>query len=520
MFNQRIGARLTLAAVTVLFVMTLLPSVHAQDTNTVELIRQLQKRIEELEHKVKVLEEDKTNAPAPASVPAEGIASAPTNQPEPSAAPPLVAPGLNTGAGRGTNGMPAFTDAARVSLGSEGLWVGSANKDFFLELRGLVQVDSRTYLNSPAIAGNDGFLLRRARTIMQGTLYHDFNFMFVPDFAPPTPTIFDALINYNYSPEFQIMAGKFKAPIGLEQLIADRNIIFNERSMATDLVPNRDVGIQLHGRLFDRQLSYAVGVFNGTSDGGNSPNNNFANDIAFMGRLFLMPFVKTPGPLRGLGFGVAGSYESASLASINGLPSNTGGVLPGYYTDGQLQFFAYNPAGGAVVTAQGVHWRVSPQAYYYIGSFGLLGEFVISDQEVRRTLVAPFASAQLQNTAWQIAASYLVTGEKAGYDNVVTPKHPFNPRTGDWGALQLVARYMQLDVDPAAFPLFSNPSTSARSAMAWSVGLTWFLNRNLSMNLDFSHTWFNGGGGPGIVAPATVTRNDENVLFTRIELAF
>ena len=40
------------------------------------------------------------------------------------------------------------------------------------------------------------------------------------------------------------------------------------------------------------------------------------------------------------------------------------------------------------------------------------------------------------------------------------------------------------------------------------------------MNLDYTHTRFNGGGGPGLIAPATVTRNDENVLFTRIQLAF
>jgi phosphate-selective porin OprO/OprP len=95
-----------------------------------------------------------------------------------------------------------------------------------------------------------------------------------------------------------------------------------------------------------------------------------------------------------------------------------------------------------------------------------------------------------------------------------------SPWHGSQGALRFVARYMGLDVDPAAFPLFSNPATSARSATAWSVGLTWFLNRNVSMNLDFSHTWFNGGGGPGFTAPATVTREDENVLFTRIQLAF
>ncbi len=515
---------------TAIFLGVLTPAARAEDTNTVELIKQLQKRIDELEQKVKVLEQGRTNSPATppapvtAAVPATPVIAA---QPQTTNNPPSEPPTFTGDAMAAAEGFqenthfPTNRALPRVNIGTDGLWVGSADKDFLVELRGIVQVDSRTYLNSPAIAGNDGFLLRRARPILQGTLYHDFDFMFVPDFATPTPTIFDALINYNYSPGFQIMAGKFKSPIGLEQLVSDRNLLFNERTLATDLVPNRDVGIALHGLVLNRELNYAIGVFNGTSDGGNSQNNNFANDVAFMGRLFLTPFLKDgPDALKGLGLGVSGSYESTSLGSTAGLPSNTGGTLPGYYTDGQLQFFAYNPADNAVVVAEGQHWRVSPQAYYYFGPFGLMAEYVVSDQEVRRTLVAPFTSAHLFNNAWEVSASWLVTGEHQHYNTVLSPKHPFNPRTSDWGALQFVARVMQLNVDSAAFPLYSDPTTSARSATAWSVGLTWFLNRNVTMNLDFTHTWFNGGGGPGGTVPATVTRTDENVLFTRIQLAF
>jgi hypothetical protein len=37
---------------------------------------------------------------------------------------------------------------------------------------------------------------------------------------------------------------------------------------------------------------------------------------------------------------------------------------------------------------------------------------------------------------------------------------------------------------------------------------------------SFSHTDFEGGGGAGTSAPAAVTRKDENVLFTRVQLAF
>jgi phosphate-selective porin OprO/OprP len=286
-------------------------------------------------------------------------------------------------------------------------------------------------------------------------------------------------------------------------------------------VPNRDLGVELHGDLLGGGLSYAAGVFNGMVDGGNSPNADFADDLGFAGRLFIMPFVKSSvAALQKFGFGLSGSYESMALPNTAGLPVNTGGTLPGYFTDGQEQFFAYNPADRAIVVASGQHSRISPQAYYFIGPFGVMGEYVISDQEVARTVVAPFSSAHLWNTGWEVTGSVFLTGEEASYNQEVKPLRSFNPANGTWGAVQLVGRVMELDVDPGAFPRYSDPLTSARSALAWSVGINWYLNRNVLWKTSFSHTLFDGGGGPGTTAPATVTRKSENVLFTRLQLAF
>ena len=166
---------------------------------------------------------------------------------------------------------------------------------------------------------------------------------------------------------------------------------------------------------------------------------------------------------------MSGSYESQQRTNIAGLPNTTGGSLAGFATDGQQQFFAYNPASNAVVVADGEHWRISPQAYYFHGPFTLMSEYVISNQKVSRTVTAPRTSARLQNDAWQIAAGWVVTGEDYNYRGGVIPRRPFNPLQGDWGAVQLVARYAQLNIDDDAFPLFSNPATSARSAKSWSA---------------------------------------------------
>jgi phosphate-selective porin OprO and OprP len=413
-------------------------------------------------------------------------------------------------------------ETPRITLGQEGFAFTSADTNFVIQLKGILQVDSRTFFGDSGIVGNDGILLRRARPILQGTVFRDFDFQFVPDFGGSgAPQIYDAWLNYRYSPELQLIAGKYKTPIGLEQLQADRDILFNERALPTDLVPNRDVGFTLHGDVVGGAVSYAVGIFNGVGDGRNSSNVDFDDNKEFAGRLFFQPFKPTElHLLQGLGFGLAGSFQAMQGTNTAGLPNNTSGSLstPGYLTAGQQEFFAYNPTNRSVV-AEGQHWRLAPQASWFYGPFGLMGEYVISDQQVALAGAGPRTAADLQHTAWQIQANWVLTGEDSSYSGVV-PRHPFNPAQGGWGAWQLVARYSELDIDPNTFPLFSNPATSARVAHEWAVGLDWYLNRNIKLMGDYSHTEFTGGGGPGSSAPATVTRTSESVLFTRLQLAF
>src|SRR5262249_19609548 len=158
--------------------------------------------------------------------------------------------------------------------------------------------------------GNDTFLVRRARPILQGTVFRDFDFLFVPDFGGSSaPQIFDAYMNYKYRPELQLRIGKFKSPLGLELLQADADTLFNERALATDLVPNRDVGAQLHGDAFDGLASYAAGIFNGVGDSRSSNGFDFEDDKAFAGRIFFRPFTKYSPGLQGFGLGLGGSYE-------------------------------------------------------------------------------------------------------------------------------------------------------------------------------------------------------------------
>ena len=387
----------------------------------------------------------------------------------------------------------------QLKLDASGFTVSSADTNFSLSLHGLLQLDNRTFLQN-AQAGKGGFFLRRARPILSGTVFRDFDYVFMPDFggssSSSTPVIQDAYINYRYQPGFQFRTGKFKTPVGLEFLQSTKDNAFNEYTLVKDLGPGRDLGAEVLGDLFDGGVSYAAGIFNGVADGSNASNGDFDNHPDFAGRLFFQPWIESGAEwLNGLGFGVGGTYgDQEGTSAVNK-----------YTTDGLQTFFQYRSG----VAGAGQHWRISPQGYYYHGPFGLLAEYIESSQKV----ATGANSTTLNNSAWEVTGSWILTGENNSYKGV-KPDENFDPAKGHWGAWGLFARYAQLDVDSAAFPIYADPNTSASSADAWSVGLSWWLNKNIRVLTSFSRTTFSGGGN------GTITKEPEEVLFTRVQLAF
>ena len=379
--------------------------------------------------------------------------------------------------------------AGQATAGKDGFSLKSADGAFQLKLRGYTQLDGRFYSGDDERPANDTFLLRRIRPIVEGTLFKIFDFRIMPDFAQGQTVLFDGYLEGRFSPAFKVRAGKFKPPVGLERLQSATDTFFAERAFPSTLVPNRDVGIQVSGDLAGGGVNYAVGYFNGVPDGVNGGDVDVEDDKDLAARLF---FTR-----KGLGLGIG-----ASQGSTTGTATATG--LPGYRTPGQQTFFSY----GTGVFADGDRTRLSPQGYLYIGPFGLLAEYVQSSQEVRRDAVVE----KLENEAWQVAASWVIAGGEPSFRGV-NPKTVFDPAAHTWGAFELVARISSLDVDDEAFPLFANPASAASAADSLGVGLNWYLNRNLKVMLDYERTEFEGGA-------ATGDREDENVLFSRFQIAF
>ncbi len=393
-------------------------------------------------------------------------------------------------------------DKVTVTAGAkDGFSLKSADDKYLLRFRGYFQSDGRLFPSTELASGVDNLLIRRARPILEVTVGRHFDFRLMPDFGGTSPTIFDAYWDGKFVPQFIVRAGKFKPPVGLERLQSATDIAFAERGLPTNLVPSRDVGLQVAGDISEGLFAYQVGVFNGVPDLANG-GDDLSNAKDFAARIFVQPF-KT-GSLRGLGVGVGAStgFERGSAVTPG---------LPSYRTPGQQTLFRYNsssttPANN--VFANGKRTRLSPQGYFYTGPLGLLGEYVMSRNEVTRADV----TAELEHTAWQTIGSFFLTGEKAGFRSPA-PRKPFDLKEGGLGALEVVARYGELHLDEAAFPVYATLATSAQVAKAWGVGVNWHFTRAVKVAVNYEHTTFTGGAPTG-------DREPENAVITRFQTSF
>jgi phosphate-selective porin OprO/OprP len=389
---------------------------------------------------------------------------------------------------------PADKKTPAVSVGPEGFSIQNERGDFRLQLRGYVNFDGRFYTGDDGGLAVDTFLVRRARPIFQGTVGKYFEFYIAPDFGGGTTVLQDGWADFKPSSKLRVRVGKFKSPVGLERLQSASVTNFVERGLPTALVPNRDVGIQLHGELAGGIVAYAAAVLDGAPDGGSVDGDlNDGKDVA--GRLFLSPFKKGSSALKDLGFGIAG---------ITGKQT---GVLPAYRSVGQISVVSV--ATG--ITADGTRTRYSPQLSFYSGRFGLLAEYASSDSRVK----TPDGARQtFKATAWQTTATVALTDDEASYTGV-RPRHPFDPSSSQWGALELVARVHGLKLDPDTVSAgHVDPTKSPHKLTGWGIGLNWSLTRNVKQMVNFDHMSFKGG------AAAAADRESENVVFIRTQVAF
>ena len=526
--------------VAILLLTTLLP-LRAMDEETAKTIADLKAQMQSLMDEVKKLKSQQNvdssaaRLRPPTDDQAKKKTAATPLHPHPIGYTPFLTPQMReqTSMEQQVDGTTEFAPRAQqqermdlpmLDVSENGLIFRSEDNHHMVRLGGLLQLDDREFVDA-GTTDMSKFLIRRARPYASGYFYDDWEYRFAPEFALSSPnavayqtTIADAFINYDPIEEIQVQVGKFTVPVGLETLTPAAYLPFSERSLTSNLIPNRDLGVMTHGSLFSDKVSWAAMVGAGARNDTVQSGLDYGSGPVGYFRLFGQPFrgeTEVPEELRGLHLGVGGSIgwqsQNSSISSAN--------LFQNYSTDGGNTFLTF-PNGLGV---QGEVWRISPQVYYNYGPFECWAEFTAEQQGVNTAGVYGSSGGgftNYQTTAWDVVLDWVITGERASLGGVV-PEKPLNFDTGDIGAWELALRYDGLAAGANMFRpieqggLGISQTESATGVNGASLGLNWYPNRIIRIGLTVEYNAFTGGGAQG-----TVVENNELGFITRLQLLY
>jgi len=365
--------------------------------------------------------------------------------------------------------------ASKLDISTKGFRFDDPKGEYFLKIGGLAQPTAQYFFNDSAKKLVNNYSLRRARLDVQTGLGKGITFRLQSEFAPGTSAaLLDAYVDLQPAPQYGLRVGRFTPPIGLEYTISAAKYSFLDVSFASNLVPVRDLGVQVQGDIGEGALVYSVGIFNGTIDG-NRLDADLEDEKEVVGRVWATPFIsQAPSALSGisLGFGASAGKQYSAPAS--------------YKSTGRNKVFNYKSAD----TLQGWQVRLVPQAAVFEGSFGLYGEFAIEKQGLRDSLNQN--QGRLQNQAWEATASYVITGEDASLKGV-SPSKPINGSEDGIGAIEVVARIQQLAFDKDAFQTWADSTKSVKSVLGIGGGVNWYATKNIRFSGEYSLNKYKAG---------------------------
>ena len=385
-------------------------------------------------------------------------------------------------AGQAAPGNATQKDPAPLTAGWNGehFFIRSPNGQFSISPYGYVDTDYRAYRGDGAPA--DTFVLRRARFGFQGNYGSHFDFALLTDAASGSGSIIrDVYLNVRIRPEFQFQAGQFKAPFAQEAGVGATNLDFVERGFQAMLYPSaasafRSPGIVLHGDIDGGVLQYWAGAMNGKG----YATVNTTNQPEAIGRLRLYPFRKSNNSwLRELALGGAMDYarsrgESGDLSFNGTLPNAAFDFFPQFRINGPVQ-------------------RYNGEFTYIKSNFAVRGEWDqlnMSRNNVGSEQAGGLGFISLPSIiakAWDVEATYLLTGEKRPENGTPRVKHPlFGPDTPGGrgrglGAWEVAARYMGIHANEPGFDYLNYYTPGFVPTYDYhtdevTIGLNWYPN--------------------------------------------
>jgi phosphate-selective porin OprO/OprP len=459
------------------------------------------------------------------------------------------------------------TSAPKATIANGRLSVASADGAFTAAVRSLVQFDTGYYMQSaaaanlPAAYGPDlssGANLRRVFLGLQGKVFGDWSYFFLYDFggaATETPGhIMYSYLQYDGLAPWAFRIGAYAPPSNVEDSTGAADLMFLERNSPSNMQRNiagsegRDAISILY--MGDRVFGALSLTGNRIQDGakalapaGATAVANYDEQLSLLGRLSYLAVsndsahwligvngthvIKPPDLVRNGGY---------TLSTTPGAPAKSTislGDLPEISIDSNC---ANLVTTGALPADHMTQWGVET-AGNYKNFYGQAGYYAYS---VHRTPLAytVFSNAGVSAPAvvqpngntfsgWYVQGSWILTGESKSYSPATgaftspKPAEPFSLKDGGWGALELAARFSDLNLNSHtadAANVITDWSGTARTTTYYNTvrggdqkiltfGVNWYLNSVVRFALDYQ--WIDV---TRLQAPAAVTVSGTPVL--------
>ena len=387
-----------------------------------------------------------------------------------------------------------FDAQTRVGLDNGRLAFASANGDFTVALRSLVQFDYGYFAqgkNPAAVDLNSGSNFRRAQIGLQGTAWREWSYNFTYDFGgngvEKNGYIYYAYLQYDGFGPLHVRGGAIAPFAGIEDATSSGDLLFLERASGVDIArniagsPGREgIDVFLQG---DTYLLSAAYTSKKTTDAA-----TFDEQSAVVTRAAWLPVNSDVKWLVDANFSHV--FHLADTAA------NQGANFFSFSNGPEVAVDASKTVNTGNIDAKRVTEFGFESAATYAGFYAQGGWFRFN---VERRTAVPNPNFD----GWYAALTYSLTGEEHQYDPATASfrsLRPANPlgSSGGWGAWEVKARYSDINLDFNPLASAANGGIAGGKQDVWTVGLNWYPTAGLRFALDYDNISVNH-----INAPAT-----------------
>lgn len=348
----------------------------------------------------------------------------------------------------------------------------------------------------------DGDAFRRLRIGLDGTVYGDWDYRMIFDFAGTgvenAGNFYEGWIQYSGFRPLALRAGVFAPSIGLEDQGSTNGMPFLERAAVSDLARGVAAGEQrtgaaafANGDHWLASVAITGRVVGSLSTGTASTTpQTFADQLGFVGRVAGTPLSGDDWLVH---LGVHGSYV-ARPADVTGPAAN--GTTP---LNAEVIGLSVTPElrvdGTKLISTGNIDARhAATEGVELAAQKGPL--FVESEYEYFDVARSDPGLSDPHFHGWYVEGTWMLTGERRRYNSATAAfdappvPHPFDLTRGDWGAWEIGLRYSDLDLnyrpgEPGTAPL--PDAIRGGEEQNWTAGLNWYLNSVVRVMVDWQH---------------------------------